>query len=171
MDSGNGAGLPVTLASEFRRVREQGEIITLPTTGRRVRMRTVKPSVLLEYGKIPDPLTDLVIKIMYGTITPQQYREFFDITERKEHALDLARSLCIVCKAALLDPRIVSDEEIDGVVCADDEILIDDLEDGEQRYIFDLALLEATRLSRFRREQEAALEPVPSVEAHEQQAE
>jgi hypothetical protein len=128
-------------------------------------MRTVKPSVLLEHGQIPDPLTDLVIKIMYGTITPQQYREFFDVTERRDHAIELAKSLRIVCTAALLDPVIVDDPQ------ADNEIHIDDLEDGEQRYIFDLALLEATRLSKFRHEQETALEPVPPSEEYEQQAE
>lgn len=165
MSSGNGADLPVTPAAEFRRVRTQGEKITISTTGRIVRMRVVKPSSLLRLGKIPDPLAELVIKLLYGQLTNEQYQAFFDIAERKEHAADLAESLRVVCTAALVYPVIVDDPQ------SDDEIHIDDLEDSEQRYIFDLALLEATALSRFRQRQETDVDAVPPGEVDEQQAE
>lgn len=161
----NGADLPVTPAAEFRRVREQGEKITLKPTGRIVRMRTVKPAYLLRLGKIPDPLAELVIRILHGQITDAQYRAFFDLSERKEHALELTESLRVVCTAALVSPRVVDEPQ------ADDEIYIDDLEDAEQRYIFDLALLEATALSRFRLQQESHVEPVPQSEAKSEQTE
>jgi hypothetical protein len=165
MAEGNGADLPVTPAFEFRSVRERGEKITIKSTGRIVRMRTVKPAYLLRLGKIPDPLSELVMGILYGKITSAQYEAFFDIAERKENAVELTESLRIVCTAALVEPRIVDDPQ------ADNEIHIDDLEDREQRYIFDLALLEATDLSRFRRQQETDVEPVSQSETNEQQAE
>lgn len=166
-ENGNGAEplANVTSAAEFRRVREQGEVITLPSTGRKVRMRVVKPSHLLRLGKIPDPLSDLVVKILFGPITTAEYDAFFSLDERKGHALDMVESLRVVCTAALLEPRIVDNPQ------ADDEIHIDDLEDGEQRQIFDLALLEATGLSRFRERQEATLDTVAENEGDAQQAE
>jgi hypothetical protein len=89
-----------------------------------------------------------VIGILYGQLSSEQYAQFFTLGERKDQVLDLLESLRIVCTAALIDPKIV-DEPL-----ADNEITIDDLEDTEQRYIFDLALLEATALSRFREQQE-----------------
>jgi hypothetical protein len=164
MSDSNGADMPVTPATEFRKVREQGEKITL-STGRIVKMRIVKPSHLLRIGKIPDPLAELVMQILYGKITDAQYKAFFDLPERKEHAVDLAESLRVVCTAALLYPRVVDEPQ------ADDEIYIDDLEDSEQRMIFDLALLEASTLSRFRQGQTANVELVSPSESLEQQAE
>ena len=98
--------------------------------------------------------SDLVMKLLYGPMTPEEYQAFFTLSERKEHAIDLTESLRIVCTAALLQPKIVDDPQ------ADDEISIDDLEDGEQRFIFDLALLEATQLSRFCERQAGHVEPV-----------
>ena len=165
MSDSNGADMPVTPASEFRRVREQGEKITLRPTGRIVRMRIVKPSHLLKLGKIPDSLSELVMQILYGKITDEQYKQFFELTDRKEHAVEMAESLRVVCTAALLSPRIVDEPQ------ADDEIHIDDLEDSEQRFIFDLALLEASSLSRFRQRQTANVEPVAEGAGDAQQAE
>lgn len=166
----NGHALPEpapTPAAEFRRVREQGETITLPTTKRVVQMRTVKPAALLRLGKIPDPLSELVMRILYGQMSSEEYKAFFALPERKEQALELSESLRVVCTAALIHPRLVDEP-------GDDEIHIDDLEDSEQRYIFDLALLEASELRRFRRrqaqdvgdvadEQEPELPPQPAA--------
>ncbi len=162
MDNGH---LAVTPAAEFRRARELGEVITLAPTGRVVRMRTVKPAALLRLGTIPDVLANLVIKLLYGQITEAEYHEFFSLAERAEHAVEMADSLRIVCTAALMEPKIVESPQ------GDDEISIDDLEDSEQRIIFDLAMLEASALSRFRRRQEELVEPVDDGESHEQPAE
>lgn len=167
-EEGNGVDAPpktVTPASEFRRGRELGELITLAPTGRVVRMHTVKPAHLLRLGTIPDVLANLVMKMLYGQITDAEYREFFNLQERKEHAVEMADSLRVVCTAALIEPSIVENPQ------GDDEIAIDDLEDSEQRIIFDLALLEASSLSRFRRRQEELMEPVDDGEGDVLQAE
>jgi len=155
----------VTPASEFRRVREQGELVTLPITGRTVRIRTVKPAALLRLGKIPDPLSELAMRVMFGPMSQKEYNKFFGPQERREHALEVTESLRIVCTAALIEPRIVDNPQ------ADDEISIDDLEDVEQRFIFDLALLTAYELSRFRHQQTAGLEPVAAGESDAPEAE
>lgn len=170
MDNGNGNGadmddMSVTSAAEFRRMREQGEVITLPITNRRVRMRTVKPAELLRLGKIPDPLTELVMKVLFGPLSQDEYNAFFSLSERADHALAVTESLRVVCTAALLEPRIVDDPQ------AEDEIHIDDLEDIEQRFIFDLAMMAASELSRFRTRQAADVGPVPEGEGDKQPAE
>lgn len=150
-DQGRPPTPSVTPAYEFRRVREEGEIITIPSTGRRVRIRTVKPAALLRLGKIPDVLATFVMRSLYGQVTNEEYERFFSMPERMEHAMELAESLRVICTAALIEPRIVEAPQ------AEDEIHIDDLEDREQRYLFDLALMEASDLRRFREQQEADL--------------
>lgn len=141
-----------TTAADFHFSRMEGELVTLPSTGRKVRIKAVKPAELLRLGDIPDVLADLVISFLYGAISEEQYTEFFSPKEKREQAIALIESLRIVCTCSLLDPMI-SDEE--GF--STDTIIIDDLEDSEQRFIFDLAMMGATSLRSFRKEQEAAL--------------
>jgi hypothetical protein len=120
---------------------------------------------LLKLGEIPDVLSTLVVKLLYGQISEAEYRDFFTETEKRERALEMAESLRIVCTAALLEPRIVENPE------ADDEISIDDLEDSEQRIIFDLAMLEASALTRFRERQEELVGAMDGLEDDEFQTE
>ncbi len=144
-----------TSAADFHNDRVEGEVILLPSTGRYVRIMAVKPAELLRLGEIPDVLAELVIGFLYGNITEDDYKEFFSPADKKEKALDLIESLRIVCTCALLEPTIGEVLNIDENV-----ILIDDLEDSEQRLIFDLAMLGASSLRDFRKEQEATLATV-----------
>jgi len=148
-----------TTAAEFHANRLEGELITLPSTGRTVRMKAVKPAELLHLGEIPDVLAELVIGFLYGNITEEQYKDFFSPAEKKEKAIALIDSLRIVCTCALIEPIIGTLAE-----SGENVITIDDLEDTEQRLIFDLAMLGASSLRDFRQEQEAAL----AVVANEQ---
>lgn len=155
----------VTPAAEFRTHRQEGEVITLPPTGRVVRMKAVKPAELLALGDIPEPLADLVISFLYGSLTEEQYADFFSPKEKIEQALDLIQSLEIVARCAVLEPVIVADASADPSV-----IEIADLEDSELRYIFDLAMMGASHLTDFRREQEAPVEPVADEQSPEPEA-
>ena len=145
----------VTTAAEFRTHRLEGEVVTLPPTGRVVRMKAVKPAELLALGDIPEPLAELVIAFLYGNLSEDQYADFFSPKEKREQALDLIKSLEIVATCALLEPSI-ADSGYEGP----DAIAVDDLEDSELRYIFDLAMMGASHLHEFRLEQEAPVEPV-----------
>ena len=144
-----------TSAAEFREHRLEGELITLPPTGRVVRMKAVKPAELLALGDIPEPLAELVIAFLYGSLSEDQYADFFSPKEKREQALDLIESLRIVATCAMLEPVIAS-KDYDGP----DSISVDDLEDSELRYIFDLAMMGASHLKDFRLEQEAPVELV-----------
>ena len=148
-----------TSAAEFRAHREEGELITLPPTGRVVRMKAVKPAELLALGDIPEPLAELVISFLYGSLTEEQYADFFSPKEKREQAIDLIESLRVVATCAMLEPQIVPDASADPA-CVE----IDDLEDSELRYIFDLAMMGASHLTEFRLEQEAPVEPVADIE-------
>jgi hypothetical protein len=148
-----------TTAAEFHVSREKGELITLPSTGRKVRMKAVKPAELLRLGDIPDVLSDLVVGFLYGSITEEEYKKFFSPKEKKEQAIDLINSMELVCRCALMEPKISDVPDLEN-----NYIVIDDLEDSEQRFIFDLAMLGVTSLKSFRKEQEASL----AVVANEQ---
>lgn len=148
------AKLKVTPAAEFRKMREQGVEITLPS-GRVVRMRTVTPDRLLKLGKIPDILTQLVIKMFYGQVTSGDFNGFLDAREELEQTFAQFESLRVVCTAGLLEPRIVDNPQ------ADDEIAIDDLTMSERGWIFRLAFVEADDLATFRQRQTPNVEVVP----------
>lgn len=150
----------VTTAADFRTARLEGEVVTLPSTGRKIRMRAVKPAELLALGDIPEPLADLVIAFLYGSLDEEDYKKFFSPAERREQALDLIKSLNIVAQAAVIEPRVVGPGESVGP----EEIEAEDLEDSELRWIFDLAMMGAANLRNFRLQQETPVEPVADVE-------
>ena len=149
----------VTSAAEFHEHRLEGEIVTLPPTGRIVRMRAVKPAQLLALGDIPEPLADLVIAFLYGSLDEDQYQNFFSPKEKREQAIEMIKSLEIVATCALLEPKVVEDSKLEMK-----GIEIEDLEDSELRYIFDLAMMGASHLREFRLEQEAPVELVDDSE-------
>ena len=145
----------ITSAAEFHEHRLEGELITLPPTGRVVRMRAVKPAQLLALGEIPEPLADLVIAFLYGSLDEDQYQNFFSPKEKREQAIEMIKSLEIVAECAILEPMIVKD-----AIANPEGIEVADLEDSELRYIFDLAMMGASHLREFRLQQEAPVEPV-----------
>src|SRR6476620_820675 len=136
--------LPVTRGSEWRRNREQGEIIQLPYSGKFVRLRTVRPDMLLKLGKIPNPLTSLMVDIIYGNIDNDRINNFLSLQESAEEAMAMIESLRVVCTAALVEPKIVDNPQ------AEDEISIDDIELSDRSYIFRLVFISAEALTTFR---------------------
>lgn len=156
------------LGKEWRAVRERGAVGRLPS-GRMVRGRTVRPSHILELGEeVPDILTALALKLFYGTAKVEDIYGLHATTEDVERALKVAKSLKIVTRAFLLEPRVV-DEPL-----ADDEISIDDVDPADQAFIFDSAFMGAEGLSRFLSatlEQDGDLQPSAAVEVAGETAE
>jgi hypothetical protein len=136
--------LPVTSGLEWRKNREQGELIQLPFSGRLVRLRTVKPDMLLRQGKIPQVLTTLVINMIYDQGPDNQFEAFLSPQETAEEAMAMLESLRVVCTAGLIAPKVVENPQ------TDDEISIDDIELSDRGYIFRLVFAPAEALSRFR---------------------
>jgi hypothetical protein len=157
--------LPVTKGSEWRRNREEGEIIQLPYSGKLVRMRTVRPDHLLKLGRIPDPLTKLVVDMVFGKTETKDIDSFLEEQSSVEAAKDMLESLRVVCTAGIIEPKIVDNP------VADDEIAIDDIELADRGYIFRLVFVPAEALSNFRYKPptdvevmaNGAAEPQPSI--------
>lgn len=138
--------LPVSSGAEWRKNREQGELIQLPFCGRFIRLRTVRPDSLLRLGKIPNVLTTLVLNMLYDRDEDDQFEKFLANSETREQAIDMVESLRVVCTAGMVSPRIVDNPT------EDDEISIDDLDLGDRAFIFRLVFAPAEALSRFRAE-------------------
>jgi len=153
-----------TLGAQWRKEREEGVLVRLPVSRRLVRLRTVRPDMLLRRGRIPDPLSNLVVSMIYGKATNAQMDAFLEPREQVEQALETMDSLSAVCEAALVEPRIV-DEPL-----ADDEIAIADLEYADMGYIFRLAFAPAEALSRFRHQPQADVDVMADEPVDAQQA-
>jgi len=136
--------LPVTKGSEWRRNREEGEIIQLPYSGKLVRLRTVRPDHLLKLGRIPDPLTRLVVDMIYGKSETKDIDAFLEEQTSIEDAKEMLESLRVVCTAGLVEPKIVDNP------VGEDEISMDDIELADRGYIFRLVFVPAEALSTFR---------------------
>lgn len=150
-----------TPASEFRQMREQGVLQTLPS-GRAVRLRTVTPDRLLRLGKIPDILTTLVVRMVYEDVPNDDLNTFLVAKEKVTDALEVVESLRVVCEAGLLEPSIGP---------GDDQISIDDLTLAERGWIFKLVFQSAEVLTRFRLEQTPDVAALPDGEGDEQPTE
>lgn len=108
----------LTPASEFRRISREGLVITLESSGRVVRLRSVQLMRMLNTGKIPDPLTPYVASMVYGG-------DEEDERSTVEKAKDWQAYLDLVVTAALMHPKVVDNPQ------GDDEIAIEDLEYAE----------------------------------------
>lgn len=138
--------LPVSSGLEWRKNREQGELIQLPYSGYIVRIRTVKPDMLLKLGKIPQVLTTLVVDMIYDRGEEDKFEKFLSANETAEEAREMLESLRVVCVAGVIEPKIVDNPT------KDDEISIEDIDLADRSFIFRLVFAPSEALSRFRYE-------------------
>lgn len=125
-----------TLGKELRKRREEGFVVDL-STGCTVKVRPVAIDRLILAGQIPDYLTALAAKQLWGKITRE---ELTDLELAKQYA-DLVN---LIVPLAVASPRIVENPQ------ADDEISIDDLDFRERTTIYTLAVGPVELLRRFR---------------------
>lgn len=117
--------LVVTSGAEWRRLREEGQHVTLPS-GNVARLRPVSFEELLRAGRIPNPLLSTLRRMMgLDRIEQNAPRDLAKETE------DMILLMEIVCKSAMLEPRIVDDPT------EDDEIAFFDLTSADRDYVMD----------------------------------
>lgn len=162
----NGAGLTapqVPSIDELRRIYEEG--IPIRThTGVVVQIRPVQLDRLLTAGKIPDILTPLVMRLLFGSKPddvefPDEVKDpvshyVFKQREEVAEAIEYMKSIDAICEAALIDPSVVPYLPI-----------------ADRIWIFQLALLRAEVLSTFRHEPPRYVETVHDQQDHAQQTE
>ena len=159
MQGENGHSVKPTSGKTWRRAREVGFMIQLPS-GNLARVRPVSPEQMLEMGEIPDILTPLIEKMLFDGADAD------DVTAAIEEAIDpgatfepnnmlrLIKFVNAFCVHALVDPRIVEAPK------ADDEIAITDLELPDRFAVYQYCTQPVEVLHRFHLVATQALESV-----------
>jgi hypothetical protein len=138
--------LKVTSAKQWRKMREEGQIIKLPS-GFVARLRPLSLEVLWRSGRLPNQLTTLVAELIrQGSYTPAS--ETF--ARDAELFVDLQ---VIMLQEIFMEPKVV--EVIDD---QETEILFEDITGEDREWALTWAQAPQRALASFRKEQERALE-------------
>lgn len=141
-----------TPGSAWRKPREQGEIVTLPS-GNVARLRPVAVDALLAAGRIPDLLSGVAAKTLWVET------DTATIAEQAETAKNFADLINLIVPLAMLEPQVVDRPE------GDNEIALEDIEFADKIAIFQLATGGSTVLKSFREQQARAVAPVSDGES------
>lgn len=154
-----------TSGKEWRQPREEGYEKMLPS-GKVARLRPVSPDQLIASGDVPDILTPLVLKMLYHGSDGSELTQLVTSSEESlAHARGTMTLINAVCRAALVQPRIVDNPQ------ADDEINIDDVEVLDRYFVFQLATQPAEVLRDFMFPETGAVATVPDGEGNGQPTE
>lgn len=135
----------LTQASEWRRPRQEGYVITLPS-GFKARLRPVALDMLILSGKLPDLLTPIAAKSLWTETDTAA------IGDQAELAKGFAELINIVVPAAMMYPLVVDDPQ------AENEIGLEDIDFSDKTAIFQLVTQPAEVLRRFCDQQTAGVE-------------
>ncbi|MBX3081719.1 MAG: hypothetical protein KF716_08785 [Anaerolineae bacterium] len=146
-------GLNVTSAREWRKLRKEGVLVSLPS-GMVARLRPVSLMDLLRSGGIPETLGPMVADLLInGEVTAPREALTADLVAT---AADLYTR---VCKAAFVAPAIVDKPTDDA-----DEIEMEDVSQSDREFVLAWCNTPTTELRDFRHEQGQQNPPVEPVE-------
>ena len=129
---------PVDIPAALREMKSKGIEQIMPDTLRKVRLRTINPSVLLRDEKLPDELTPLIVRMTYESLSDQVIVGHLNKKRTsREEALGYLDMLDYVAQKAVAD-----------------ETKVEDLSLEEKRWIFRLVMGPADVLATFRYEQD-----------------
>lgn len=143
--------LKPTSGRAWRKPREVGEIVTLPS-GNVARLRPVAVDALLAAGRIPDLLSGIAAKTLWAET------DTASIAEQAEQAKGFADLINLIVPLAMLEPRVVAEPTGDG------EIALDDVEFSDKIAVFQLSTGGSTVLKSFREQQARVVATVPDGE-------
>ena len=146
----------------WRKGREEGYVKQLPS-GAVARLRAIPPAKLLEHlGEVPDRLTPLVISMSFQGVIGNELDKMADSGKKVTDPYEIARwakettdLINMVCKLAFVDPVIVDNPTLDN------EIHIDDVDQVDRGFVFQLCTQPAEVLAKFRIEETSGMEGVP----------
>lgn len=146
-DSQNGKsnGLQVTSATKWRKLREEGVKVPLPS-GFTARLRPVGIEELVRRGRIPDQLSGMAAEVVWAGDMSRE-----TAFKMGAAALDL---LNIVVAAAFMEPTVTLSDP------TEDEISIDDIDLADKNFVFTFVTGPLAVLRSFREKQERDVEPV-----------
>lgn len=138
--------LKVTTGPEWRKAREEGVLVKLPT-GHVAKLRPVTIESLLLFGKVPNQLTALVAEmIRNGQVVPKDNE---DVVGLAKEFLTLST---ILVQEIFLSPKIVENPK------ANDEISFFDLSPVDREWAINWANAPIVSLEPFREEQGESVE-------------
>lgn len=137
----------VTSAFQWRRPREEGFLIRLPS-GNTARLRPVALDVMLASGKLPDLLTPIAAQSLWTETNTET------LGQQGELAKSYVELINAIVPAAMMCPTI------SATPTADDEISLSDLDFSDKVAIFQLVTQPVEVLRRFRDQQSADVELV-----------
>lgn len=156
--------IQATPASEWRKPREEGYLVKLPS-GNLARLGAVDLSSLLIQGEIPDLLTPLVTKMLFDDIDQDALDAQFSADNLLERGGEALSFINTICKASFIEPRIVDGEPGEG------EIVIEDVDVGDRSFVMSICIYGARVLRSFRVGQKEDVESVRDGEDDEREAE
>jgi hypothetical protein len=93
----------IPIYERIRLMRSEGWEQTF-STGRKVRLRTLEPDMLLREGDCPDILTPLLLRSLYGDDRNQSVKEFLEQPfAAKEEAFAYVDLLNLICAKSICD--------------------------------------------------------------------
>lgn len=157
-------GFHATSGAEWRKLREEGYVVQLPSSQCWVKLRPVAIDALMISGRIPDLLTPLASSHLWSPrwITQDEAKQ---ILSEAKAAREYTELISIIVRAAMVEPKIVDNPQ------AEDEIALDDLDIHDKFNIFNLMTQPLGWLRRFRDQQTADVEPVQHSEGDQPEAE
>lgn len=155
-ENGKQPQLEVTSGTQWRKLREEGVIVTLPS-GNVARLRPLGIPALIRSGKIPDLLSGLAAEVVWNDQpSSKQIQQSVDLAKGSIELLD------IVTQEAFLEPRIVAEPS------KDDEISVDDVSLADKYFVMTFVSAPTQALAKFRAEQTAGVDAVPDGQGVEQ---
>jgi len=149
--------LKATSAKEWRKPREEGVIVPLPS-GFCPKLRSVGIEELVRRGVIPDDLTALAAEMVYEKTAAVEV-----VRSLGKRAIDF---LNLVVAASFVYPKVSFEDDL-----ADDEISIDDIDLLDKQAIFAFVTGPTQALRLFRFQQAVDVGSVPVGDENGQQAE
>lgn len=148
-----------TLGSEWRKPREQGFLIHLPS-GKKAFLRPISFEVLARSGRIPDFLSPIVERMLSSTAEDEEtalrrIQQSMSFVEMLKNSRQLQE---IIAGASLVLPKVVE------TPVADDEISAEDIDPGDLQFIWQMAILPADELRTFSEKQARDLESLGHVQ-------
>jgi len=147
----------VTLAREWRKPREEGYLVELPS-GNVARLGPVDLSQFLLDGDIPDLLAPFVARMLFEGVSDEELDAEFAPEKALEKAGETMQLINTICRASFIEPCIVDEDP------GEDAILIEDVTVDDRNFVFSVATRGVMALKSFRVGQEEDVEPLPDSE-------
>jgi len=142
--------LKVTKGSDWRRDREEGVPVELPS-GKIAALRGINVGFLIKSGKMPQFIRTQMSDMLSGRDTEPAHPTDSDTVEILDFYDDL-------CRMVFVNPRVVDNPQ------EDDEISIDDIPYMDKIFIQNLMYTPVSELNSFREKQTSNVEHLPNVE-------